>query len=296
MAGQRHSIAVVHDDGLSYGPLRAPDQPCCAAEPCAGVRVLVDPWLVGDLTFGGLDWLYRGVKRVVRPEKLDIDQLAAQTDLILLTMVGPAWIGGACSLILRPQAAFHMAHGCVRLMMRSAHLTVAASLAYVPLQSIDDHAHRPTLRQLPRSLPVVGSASAAAVARELGYATVYELDHGQQLQLCGGKLTVTGTAGALVGPPWSKRELGFVLAEAAEGGARLYYEPHAGKRRRGREGQAAKEAGEGGRGRESKTVIEHHWEEAPPPDCWNKVAMTQWPPPPPQITCPSRWLEWATST
>ncbi len=32
--------------------------------------------------------------------------------------------------------------------------------------------------------------------------------------------------GALVGPPWSKRENGFVLREAAPGGASLYYEPH----------------------------------------------------------------------
>lgn len=33
-------------------------------------------------------------------------------------------------------------------------------------------------------------------------------------------------AGALVGPPWSKRENGFVLIEAAPGTASLYYEPH----------------------------------------------------------------------
>ena len=33
-------------------------------------------------------------------------------------------------------------------------------------------------------------------------------------------------AGALVGPPWSKRENGFVVSETAPGGIRLYYEPH----------------------------------------------------------------------
>lgn len=144
----------------------------------SGISVLVDPWLVGDLTFGGVDAAYRGVKRAVRPEALDLDALAAATDFILLTM------------------------------------------------SIDDHAHRPTLRRLPKSLPVVGSASAAKVARELGYTTVFELDHGQTLEMCDGKLQITGTAGALVGPPWSKRELGFVLAETSPGGASLYYEPH----------------------------------------------------------------------
>ena len=33
-------------------------------------------------------------------------------------------------------------------------------------------------------------------------------------------------AGALVGPPWSKRENGFVLSEACSDGIKLYYEPH----------------------------------------------------------------------
>lgn len=41
-------------------------------------------------------------------------------------------------------------------------------------------------------------------------------------------------AGALVGPPWSQRELGVVLREnlpasAGARGASLYYEPHAGE-------------------------------------------------------------------
>lgn len=34
------------------------------------------------------------------------------------------------------------------------------------------------------------------------------------------------SAGALVGPPWSKRENGFVLSESCPSGIRLYYEPH----------------------------------------------------------------------
>lgn len=33
-------------------------------------------------------------------------------------------------------------------------------------------------------------------------------------------------AGALVGPPWSKRENGFVLSETQSDGLRMYYEPH----------------------------------------------------------------------
>ena len=33
-------------------------------------------------------------------------------------------------------------------------------------------------------------------------------------------------AGALVGPPWAKRENGFPFTETVEGGISLYYEPH----------------------------------------------------------------------
>jgi L-ascorbate metabolism protein UlaG (beta-lactamase superfamily) len=144
----------------------------------SGVKILVDPWLVGNLAFGGLESIYCGTKRIARPETIDIGQLAAETDFILLTM------------------------------------------------SIDDHAHRPTLERLPKTIPVIGSPSAAAVARNLGYTSVYEVDHGQERLICDGKLKVRATKGALVGPPWSKRENGFVLSETG-GGISLYYEPHA---------------------------------------------------------------------
>ncbi|KAL4448826.1 hypothetical protein ABPG77_007543 [Micractinium sp. CCAP 211/92] len=148
-----------------------------------GINVLVDPWLVGKLTFGGLDMIYAGSKRVARPEVIgDLEQLANETDLLVLS------------------------------------------------QGIDDHAHKPTLQALPKTIPVVASSSAAAVARTLGFRTVYTLRPGQSLALLGGALTVRATAGALVGPPWSQRELGLVLQENLEGGARgtsLYYEPHA---------------------------------------------------------------------
>ncbi|KAI3430563.1 hypothetical protein D9Q98_005156 [Chlorella vulgaris] len=150
--------------------------------PNSGVNVLVDPWLVGKLSFGGLEFIYAGSKRVAHPDSIDVDALARGTDLLVLT------------------------------------------------QGIDDHAHKPTLKRLPKTLPVVASASGAAVARSLGFRSVTTLDHGQTLTLLDGRLTIQGTAGALVGPPWSKRELGVVLRENLEGGGRgasLYYEPHA---------------------------------------------------------------------
>jgi hypothetical protein len=39
-------------------------------------------------------------------------------------------------------------------------------------QGLDDHAHRPTLKQLDKALPVVCSPTAAEVCRELGFKTV----------------------------------------------------------------------------------------------------------------------------
>ena len=147
--------------------------------PTTKINILVDPWLVGSLTFGGLSAIYEGKKRATK--SVDIDALASETDFILLTM------------------------------------------------SIDDHCHRPTLQRLPKSIPIVGSPSAAAVARELGYSTVYELDHGQSVTLCDNKITVRATQGALVGPPWSKRENGFVISNFEKDSSHisLYYEPHA---------------------------------------------------------------------
>lgn len=53
----------------------------------AGVNVLVDPWLVGNLVFADSEWLYKGVKRVFKPSVDAAKQIAANTDVILLTMV-----------------------------------------------------------------------------------------------------------------------------------------------------------------------------------------------------------------
>ncbi len=44
----------------------------------AGQRILVDPWLVGDLVFGGAPWLFRGYRPQPRP-------LPEAIDLILLS-------------------------------------------------------------------------------------------------------------------------------------------------------------------------------------------------------------------
>lgn len=44
----------------------------------SGKRILLDPWLVGDLTFGNLNWLFRGTKMSSHP-------VPEQIDLILLS-------------------------------------------------------------------------------------------------------------------------------------------------------------------------------------------------------------------
>lgn len=124
--------------------------------------MLVDPWLVGNLVFADSEWLYKGVKRVFKPSVDAAKQIAANTDVILLTMVRTSVV---------QQATYH------------------------ETQSLPDHAHIPTLQALPKSIPVVGSPSAAAVATDLGFATVHVLDHGQSIDLCDGKLTVKATQG-----------------------------------------------------------------------------------------------------
>ncbi len=84
-------------------------------------------------------------------------------------------------------------------------------------QGLDDHCHPASLALLPPELPVVGSASAAAKARQLGFHTVQALTPGQQHQL--GELTITATAGA----PVPQVENGYLLEHPS---GSLYLEPH----------------------------------------------------------------------
>ena len=53
----------------------------------AGVTILVDPWLQGDLVFGGQTWLYRGQKGRLDKAHLDIDKIMAEADVVLLSQV-----------------------------------------------------------------------------------------------------------------------------------------------------------------------------------------------------------------
>ena len=146
-----------------------------------GTTILVDPWLVGALTFGDTPWLYEGKKKRLPPA--DLAAVCPRTDVILIS------------------------------------------------QALPDHAHGPTLRALPdKSIPVVCSPAAEAAVRGAGFTNVTPLAIGKSAETAGGKIRVTATAGALVGPPWATRENGFVIEEVAstteKRPLRIYYEPH----------------------------------------------------------------------
>lgn len=56
----------------------------------------------------------------------------------------------------------------------------------------------PTLKELPKELPVVASPTAARIAADLGFKRVYELDHGQEMTMADGRLHIRATAGKLL--------------------------------------------------------------------------------------------------
>jgi L-ascorbate metabolism protein UlaG (beta-lactamase superfamily) len=132
-----------------------------------GTRILLDPWLVGDMTFGNLPWLFKGSRSRDRaiPDRLD---------LILLS------------------------------------------------QGLEDHAHPETLKRLDKSIPVVGSPSAAKVARSLGFTQVTTLCHGETFSLRN-QVRISATVGSPIGP--MVKENGYLLT-ALDTGTTLYYEPH----------------------------------------------------------------------
>lgn len=131
-------------------------------------RLLIDPWLVGELAFAHQAWLFRGVRSAATTINL------GEIDLILLS------------------------------------------------QGLEDHAHPPTLAQLDRAIPVVGSPAAARVAQGLGYQQVTALGHGQVFDL-GDWLRLEAVPGAPLGP--LTVENGYVISDR-QSGLRLFYEPH----------------------------------------------------------------------
>jgi len=130
-------------------------------------NILVDPWLVGDLVFGNLTWLFKGTRRENPPP------LPERIDLILLS------------------------------------------------QGLEDHAHKPTLKTLDKTIPVVASPNAAEVAQELGFENVTSLPHGESY-IWRDTIEILALPGALTG---LEKENAFLLT-ALKAQKRLYYEPH----------------------------------------------------------------------
>ncbi|HLO84277.1 MAG TPA: MBL fold metallo-hydrolase [Nostocaceae cyanobacterium] len=135
-----------------------------------GQRILLDPWLVGLLTFNLLnnwDWLLKGSRKSDRP-------IPENIDLILLS------------------------------------------------QSLEDHAHPATLKQLDRNIPVVASVNAGKIVQQLGYTEVTVLNHHHSFTL-NNQVEITAFPGTTLGP--GVVENGYVVKELGTN-ATIYYEPH----------------------------------------------------------------------
>ena len=96
---------------------------------------------------------------------------------------------------------------------------------------LDDHTHLPTLARVQERLPdlqyiVAPSCRAKLLEFGLGADRITVLDHGESCDLSDGA-SVRATEGALVGPPWQRRENGFLLRLDGDGDdLSVYYEPH----------------------------------------------------------------------
>ena len=88
-------------------------------------------------------------------------------------------------------------------------------------QGLEDHAHRPTLEKLDKSIPVVASPSATKIVKSLGYTTVTSLAPGDTTTV-GEALTIQALSGAPIG---LQVENGYLLTDS-QTDYRVYYEPH----------------------------------------------------------------------
>ncbi len=88
-------------------------------------------------------------------------------------------------------------------------------------QGLADHAHRPTLKKLPKNIPVVASPNATKVVQELGYEHIQTLDHGEVITL--DNLEIRAVKGSPIGI--TTIENGYILKDLAHHQS-LYYEPH----------------------------------------------------------------------
>jgi L-ascorbate metabolism protein UlaG (beta-lactamase superfamily) len=135
-------------------------------------------------------------------------EMGGQRILLDPWLAGPLVFGNLPWLIKGTKTVFHSAAEPIDLILLS--------------QGLEDHAHPETLKQLDRTIPVVGSPNAAKVVEKLGYTKVTALAHGDRFTLAD-RITIEATPGAPIGP--FLVENGYLLTDLAEG-IKLYYEPH----------------------------------------------------------------------
>lgn len=88
-------------------------------------------------------------------------------------------------------------------------------------QGLEDHAHRPTLERLDKTIPVVASTNGAKVAKELGYGQVTPLSPSQTYTFAD-EIEIRALPGAPIG---LQVENAYLLKDL-ESGTSIYYEPH----------------------------------------------------------------------
>ena len=163
-----------------------------------GLTILIDPILEGNLDFG-IPSLYQGKKRVLPSNGL-VDSLP-DIDCLLIT------------------------------------------------QGLDDHAHVRTLKKLQTldpNLPIIAPPSARRALQKSGFDNPRILKHSEEITIQSRNdltsampkrnddssyVSVRATKGALVGPPWQRRENGYILRGSSPSPAlascpSIYIEPH----------------------------------------------------------------------
>ncbi len=89
-------------------------------------------------------------------------------------------------------------------------------------QGLEDHAHKPTLTKLNKTIPVVASPGAAKVVQQLGYTQVTALNFTQTITL-NDTIEIRALPGAPIGP--LLQENAYLITEFSSK-TTLYYEPH----------------------------------------------------------------------
>jgi hypothetical protein len=140
-----------------------------------GICMLVDPWLVGKLTFADQEWLYKGIKMSKMP---DIQEIAQSTDFILLSQAQCNMV--PCASFTSPSHASLAPRPCLNLsivvLVTYCGVLIISTLVgfflFETQQGLPDHTHIQTLKQLPKHIPVVSSPSGSTICKDLGFTDV----------------------------------------------------------------------------------------------------------------------------